>query len=101
MLKKRAVIYFVVIAFPMGLGAGASTWLKLPMIHLPALTAVVSQEADSQMAEPATSTVALSSGQESEIQLPDFGAMHPLVVGAFSLLFCTGILLAADKPKAA
>lgn len=106
MLRKRAAIYFLVIAFPMGLGAGASTWLKISPIKLPALTIVppTQNEAEEpqQKKSPRTSTAAdLSAEHEEEIRLPDFGVMHPLVVGSFSLLLCTGILLAADKPRVA
>jgi hypothetical protein len=101
MLKKRAFIYFVVIAFPMGLGAGASTWLKLPKIHLPDSRTVVSEEVVMQKAEPVTTMCEPSAREATEIRLPDFGAMHPLVVGLFSLLLCSGILLAADEPKSA
>jgi hypothetical protein len=97
MIKKRAILYFLVMAFPMGLGAGASTWLKLPRLPLPNI-GMVSRDAVDPPAELVATTP--SSDAESVSRFPDFSAMHPLVVGSFSLLLCCGILLAADQSGA-
>jgi hypothetical protein len=94
MLKKRAILYFLVIAFPMGLGAGASTWLSLPIINL----SIVKPEASlDSVADNSSPEITIET--EPKTHFPDFGAIHPLVVGTFTLLFCAGILIAADRPK--
>lgn len=100
MIKKRVVLYFLIMAFPMGLGAGAANWIKLPRLPLPEFS-VEEKVADAISPVEPLSTVSTTFPASSEsdwsLTLPDFSAVHPLVVGAFSLLLCTGILLAADK----
>ena len=93
MLRKRAVLYFLIMGFPIGLGAAAPSWLTLPRL-LPATTALISA-ADTNIEE----SIELPIDSAQRWDFPDFGAIHPLVVGSFTLLFCTGVLLAADQPR--
>jgi hypothetical protein len=83
-------------AFPMGLGAGAASWLKLPQLPLPKL-AMPDAPAQVEAIEPVSPPA--SDETNGMVNFPDFSAMHPLVVGSFSLLLCSGILLAADGTK--
>ncbi len=104
MIKKRVVPYFLLMAFPMGLGAGAASWIKLPRLPLPEFV-FEEKNADAISPEEPVPTLSTnpstSSEADSSLNLPDFSAVHPLVVGSFSLLLCAGILLAADKPTTA
>jgi len=93
MLKKRAVLYFLIMGFPIGLGAGAPAWLKIPQLA----PAKSTQIETILRAEDAP--VDLSWHDHRQINLPDFSAIHPLVVGTFTLLSCCGVLLAADQPQ--
>lgn len=100
MIKKRVVPYFLIMAFPMGLGAGAASWIKLPRLPLPEFHVEEKvTEAISPVEPVSTLSTTFTTSNESDgsLTLPDFSAVHPLVVGAFSLLLCTGILLAADN----
>ena len=93
MLKKRAVLYFLIMGFPIGLGAGAPAWLKIPQLA-PASSTQVETVVPAEDAP-----IDYSRHVHGQINLPDFSAIHPLVVGTFTLLFCCGLLLAADKPQ--
>jgi hypothetical protein len=90
MLKKRVVLYFLIMGFPIGLGAGAPSWFKLPQLAPAVSTSVES------LVPIEESHAGESVHCDAQTNLPDFGAIHPLVVGAFTLLFCSGVLLAAD-----
>jgi hypothetical protein len=99
MIKKRALIYFLIMGFPIGLGAGASTMFELPKLPLPQLNLVVFHPNETEQAPPARNTNDLIVNEtKASFASPNFGAIHPLVVGVFTLLACTGILLAADQP---
>lgn len=99
MIKKRVIPYFLLMAFPMGLGAGAASWLKLPKLPLPEV--IAAWKITDEKSTPEIEAAPAENEPEWSHRVPDFAAMHPLVVGAFSLLLCTGILLAADKPRKA
>lgn len=94
MVRKRAILYFLLMGFPVGLGAGATSW-----IHLPVLIRQAEEQAPvSAVGEPVDTPTSLLSGEEPEtpLPLPDLAKIHPLVVGAFCLLFCMGVLIAAE-----
>lgn len=95
MIKKRAIPYFLLMAFPMGIGAGAANWISLPRIPLPQVFSSATEESPVQEVVPIQGHMAANPFNS----LPDFSAVHPLIVGALSLLICTGVLLAADKPR--
>lgn len=94
MFKKRVVLYFVIMAFPMGLGAGAANWLQLPRIPLPRFS--IGNAPHNEVTPEPLNATPFTESPSWIAHLPDFSAMHPLVVGSFSLLLCSGILLAAD-----
>lgn len=101
MIKKRVVPYFLLMAFPMGLGAGAASWIKLPRLPQPEFAFEEKNAEAISPVEPVStfsSDDITSSEADWSLNLPDFSKVHPLVVGSFSLLLCAGILLAADKP---
>jgi hypothetical protein len=93
MLKKRAIVYFLIMGFPIGLGAGAPSWLKLPQ-----LAPAISTPRESFPSQESV-RVQESIDNGPGTHFPDFGVIHPLVVGSFTLLFCYGVLLAADPGK--
>lgn len=98
-LRKRVILYFLLLGFPMGLGAGAVSWLEIPEIPLlrsfPLLTP--SEEGlPEELPEDEPYLFASAFDQQESSWTLDFSQMHPLTVAAFSLLFCTGVLLAAE-----
>lgn len=92
MLKKRAILYFLIMGFPIGLGVGIPSWVRIPRVFTTNAASVAAYENDASVA---LTTAAVERVPPS--RLPDFGAIHPIVVGSFTLLFCTGVLLSADR----
>jgi hypothetical protein len=102
MIKKRALIYFLIMGFPIGLGAGASTMLELPQLPMPKLNlAALNLSVAEQSTPDRAPNDPIVNETKASFALTNFGAIHPVVVGVFTLLACTGILLAADQPHSA
>lgn len=106
MIKKRAILYFAVIGFPMGIGAGATSWLELP--ELPKRLGVFdSPRTNLDEAQAAPAEVEREDSRVGEIggvdayspslELADFGRVHPILVGTFTILMAAGLVIVTDK----